>query len=266
MSHLLRSFAPIPSGGWDLLDSEAKEHLTNALAARKLVDFAGPKGWDYSATNLGRTDPVSAAPVEGVAARSRRVLPLVELRVPFSVSREELENAERGAVDVNLDSLDDAARQIALAENIAVFHGWGEAGFVGVAQASPHPTIAREPAIDGYPRRVAKAVELLHAQGIDGPYGLALSPEEYTSVIETTEHGGYPLFDHLGKILSGPIVWAPGVQGGVVLSLRGDDFLFESGQDLAIGYDHHDAESIYLYFEETFSFRVATPEAAVVLS
>ena len=84
-------------------------------------------------------------------------------------------------------------------------------------------------------------------------------------MIETTEHGGYPLFDHLRKILGGPIVWAPGVEGAVVISLRGGDFLFESGQDLSIGYAHHDADAVHLYLEETFTFRVATPEAAVPL-
>ena len=84
-------------------------------------------------------------------------------------------------------------------------------------------------------------------------------------MVETTEHGGYPLFDHLRRILDGPLVWAPGVDGGVVVSLRGGDFLFECGQDIAIGYDSHDAENVELYFVESFSFRVATPEAAVAL-
>ena len=73
------------------------------------------------------------------------------------------------------------------------------------------------------------------------------------------------MFDHLRKILGGPIVWAPGVEGAVVLSVRGGDFLFESGQDLSVGYDHHDVDNVYLYIEESFTFRVATPEAAVVL-
>ena len=73
-------------------------------------------------------------------------------------------------------------------------------------------------------------------------------------MIQTTEHGGYPLFDHLKKILAGgPIVWSPGVRGAVVVSLRGGDFLFESGQDLSIGYDRHDADRVYLYLEESFS-------------
>ena len=104
------------------------------------------------------------------------------------------------------------------------------------------------------------------ARASAAPTALALGPDGYTGVIETTEHGGYPLFDHLHKILGGPIVWAPGVKGAVVLSLRGGDFLFESGQDLSIGYERHDADTVHLYLEESFSFRVVTPEAAVTLT
>ena len=85
-------------------------------------------------------------------------------------------------------------------------------------------------------------------------------------MVETAEHGGYPLLDHLHKILEGPIVWSPGVKGAVVLSLRGGDFLFESGQDLSVGYERHDQQAVHLYLEESFSFVVATCEAAVPLS
>jgi uncharacterized linocin/CFP29 family protein len=84
-------------------------------------------------------------------------------------------------------------------------------------------------------------------------------------VIETTEHGGYPLFEHLRQILGGPFVWAPGVDGAVVLSLRGGDFLFDCGQDVAIGYDGHDVDAVSLYLVESFTFRVATREAGVAL-
>jgi uncharacterized linocin/CFP29 family protein len=266
MNHLLRSIAPIAESGWELLDREARERLTVALAARKLVDFSGPLGWDHSATNLGRTDAVAKSPGEGVAAAQRRVLALVELRSEFTVSLDELRAAERGAEDVDLDGLDESARRIAFAENVAVFHGFKQAGIRGVTEASTHPEIPLGDDFDAYPRHVAKAVELLRRQGIGGPYGLALGPDGYTGVIETTEHGGYLVLDHLGKILDGPIVWAPGVQGAVVLSLRGGDFLFESGQDLSIGYEGHDAETVQLYLEESFSFRVATPEAAVALT
>jgi uncharacterized linocin/CFP29 family protein len=265
MSHLLREHAPITEAGWSLIDDEARERLTPALAARKLIDFRGPHGWEHSATNRGRTDPLAEAPVEGVVAAQRRVLGVVEMRSPFSLARDELRDADRGAKDVDLATLDAAAHRIATAENRAVFHGWPAAGITGIAEASTHDAITLGDDCDQYPRHVAVAVEALLSAGIDGPYGLALGPEAYTRVLQTTEHGGYLLLDHLRNIIGGPLVWAPGVQGGVVVSQRGGDFLFDAGEDLSIGYDHHDADAVQLYLVETFTFRVATPEAAVAL-
>jgi uncharacterized linocin/CFP29 family protein len=266
VNHLLRELAPISDRGWEQIDAEARDRLRPGLAVRRLTDFAGPKGWTYSATNLGRTQPPGAGPVPEVSAIQRRVLPLIELRADFSVARSELRDAARGALDIDFASLDTAAQRMAVAENTAVFHGFASAGMVGICDACAHDPVALSDDFDQYPSHVAKAVELLLEAGIAGPYGLALGSEGYTGVVETTEHGGYPVFEHLRHILNGPIVWAPGVTGAVVLSLRGGDFLFECGQDLSIGYDRHDADAVHLYIDESFSFRVATPEAAVALN
>jgi uncharacterized linocin/CFP29 family protein len=266
MSHLLREHAPITQASWSLIDGEARERLTPALAARKLVDFAGPHGWEHSATNLGRTAPLADPPVDGLVAAQRRVLAVVELRAPFALARDELRDADRGARDVDLTALDEAAHRIATLENRALFHGWEAAGITGIAQASRHDAIALGEDCARYPRDVAMAVEALLHAGIDGPYGLALGPAAYTRVLETAEHGGYPLLDHLREIVGGPLAWAPGVDGAVVVSQRGGDFLFDVGEDLSIGYDRHDADAVELYLVETFTFQVATPEAAVALT
>lgn len=264
MNHLLREIAPVTESGWALIDDEGRQHLSGMLAARRLVDYSGPYGWGHSSANLGRVRPIAAAG-ELVVAAQRVVMPLVELRTDFELSVVELADNDRGALDVDLKPLDDAARRIAVAENSAVFHGLEEAGIEGIAESSPQPPIPLGEDIEIYPAIVAQAVETLRVAGIGGPYGLALGPAEYTGVVETAEHGGYLLLDHLRRILDGPVVWAPGVRGAVVVSLRGGDYLLESGQDLSIGYHHHDAETIHLYFEESLAFRIATPEAAVWL-
>lgn len=264
MNHLLRSYAPISDAGWSQLDQEVQQRLLPGLAARHLVDFSGPHGWEYSAVDLGRVDAIES-PAAGLRAAQRRVLPLAELRADFSVARSELRDLDRGAVDLDFSAVDAAARCMAESENVAVFHGWTAAGIVGISDAAALPGMAVGKTFAEYPKHVAKAVETLLSAGVSGPYGLALGPDAYTGVIET-EHGGLTVFDHLREILGGPIVWSPGVRGAIVLSLRGGDFLFESGEDLALGYDHHDADNVYLYIEESFTFRVATPEAAVVLN
>lgn len=266
MSHLLREHAPITETAWSQIDDEARERLAPALAARKLVDFSGPHGWEHSATSLGRVRGLADAPAEGLEAAQRKVLALVELRAPFALSLSELRDADRGAEDVDYDALDEAAHRIAIAENRAVFHGWAAAGIVGISEGGGHEPIELGEDCARWPRHVAKGVEMLLWAGIEGPYGLALGREAHTRVLETSEHGGYPLLEHLRHILGGPLVWSPGVQGAVIVSMRGGDFLFESGQDLSIGYSGHDADSVALYLEESFSFRVVTPEAAVALT
>jgi uncharacterized linocin/CFP29 family protein len=265
-NHLLREHAPISETAWRLIDEEARDRLKPALAARRLVDFSGPHGWEHSATSLGRVETLSEVPREGVEAKQRWVLPVVELKAPFTVSREELRAADRGAEDIDFDALDDAAHRVAVAENRAVFHGWAAAAIGGIAQTSSHDPIPLGEDCSRYPRHVAKAIEVLLCAGVDGPYGLALGPQAHTNVLETGEHGGYPLLEHLRKILGGPLVWSPGVEGAVLVSMRGGDFLFESGEDLSVGYDHHDGEAVHFYLEESFSFRSVSPEAAVALT
>jgi uncharacterized linocin/CFP29 family protein len=264
VNHLLRSLAPISDTGWNLLDQEARERLQPALAARRLVDFSGPHGWEHSATNLGRTVAVDGAPADGVSGRQRVVLPLVELRANFTLTRDQLRDADRGADDVDLEPLDRAAHQIATAESVAVFHGWGSV-ITGVAAASPHQAPSLGEDASAYPAVVAGAVEQILGSGVAGPFGMALAPDAFARVTGASDDG-YPVLEHLQKIVDGPIVRAPGVTGAILLSLRGGDFLFESGQDLSVGYDSHDAQVVALYLEESFSFRVATPEAAVAIT
>jgi uncharacterized linocin/CFP29 family protein len=265
MDHLYRELAPVSDAAWAQIQDEAKSRLVTQLAARKLVDLSGPHGWSHSATDLGRVEEVPS-PAEGVAALRRRVLPLVELRASFSVSREELDDAERGADNIELPELDEAVRQLALAENVAVFHGYADAGILGITESTSHAALAFDEDMEQYPKVVAQAADVLRRAGVGGPYGMAIGPDIYTGIVETAEHGGYLLFDHLRQILGGPLVWAPGVEGGVVVSLRGGDFVIDSGQDLSIGYSDHDASVVRLYLEESFTFRVIEPDAAIALT
>jgi uncharacterized linocin/CFP29 family protein len=247
-----------------LVDAEASGRLTTFLAARRLVDFRGPHGWTRSSVDLGRSEPIYDSPA-GVEARIRRVQPLIELRVPFTLDRGQLEDAARGADDIDLGPLDEAARAISLAENATVFHGYEAGGVQGIVERSTHEPITITDNHDDYPRFVAGAVRRLMDSGIGGPFGLALSSEIWTAVAESAEHGGYPLMEHLAKIVQAPIVWAPGLDGAVVLSLRGGDFVMESGEDLSVGWLSDDRESVTLYLEESFAFRVVEPDAAIAL-
>lgn len=70
---------------------------------------------------------------------------------------------------------------------------------------------------------------------------------------------------HLARVVTGEIIWAPALQGAVVLSTRGGDFELHLGQDLSIGYLSHDAQSVRLYLQQSLTFALHSPEAAVTL-
>jgi uncharacterized linocin/CFP29 family protein len=260
---LRRNHAPITPEAWKQIDDEAKRVLTLHLAARKLVDVDGPHGWRHAAVNLGRLQIKSEAGL-GVPWGIRQVMPLIELRVPFELSIQELDDASRGAV-LELDPVIAAAEKIAHAEETAVFNGFAAAGVEGIVSASPHKAIAIPANYAQYPSAVVDATELLRRSGVDGPYALALGPDCYPALAQAAEDG-YPIRERVRRVIDGPMVWAPKVNGAVVLSTRGGDFQLTIGQDLSIGYAVHDHGTVHLYITESFAFRVLERAAAVHLT
>lgn len=263
MNNLHRELAPITSEAWSAIEEEATRTFKRHIAGRRVVDLSGPHGTDYSAVGTGRTATINS-PGDGVQARQRVVVPLVELRVPFSLSREQLDNIERGAQDADLDPVKDAAKKIAFAEDRAIFEGYPAAGITGIrASTSCEPVkLPGDPRLA--PEAVAQALSKLRLAGVDGPYSVLLSADLYTAVSETSDHG-HPIRTHIERLIDGEIIWAPAIDGAFVLSTRGGDFDLQLGQDLSIGYLSHDAESVQLYFQESLTFLVYTAEAAVAL-
>jgi uncharacterized linocin/CFP29 family protein len=264
MNHLLRELAPVPDEAWQQIEEEATRTLRHYLTARRIIDFSGPKGWEHAAEATGRTTTLKA-PSSDVVASAREVQPLLELRASFTIPRAELDAISRGALDADLDPVRNAARHLAITEDSAIFEGYKAGQIAGIGQNSPHAPVKLSENYAQYPSSVAKAVAILQREGVAGPYAIALGPRCYTGVIETTEHGGYPLLEHLRLILNGPTLWAPAVDGAIVVSMRGGDYEITVGQDPALGYTSHDAENVQLYLEESFTFRVFSPEAAVAL-
>jgi len=264
MNDLARELAPISDAAWGAVEAEAKRTLVTYLAARKLVDFDGPKGWPFSSVSTGRARRLERSPGEGVAARLRVVQPLVELRAAFELDREELEAVDRGAENPELGPLVDAARKIALAEDRVAFDGFEGGGVAGLVAGAPRRM--KGGGGDDILRSVSDALEALREAGVGGPYALALGPRWYTDLAKIPGPGRYPLVEYVHRLIEGPIVWAPALAGGLVVSQRGGDFELVVGRDISIGYLAHDATKVRLYLEESLTFRTYTPEAAVVLA
>ncbi|MFB7456815.1 family 1 encapsulin nanocompartment shell protein [Streptomyces sp. NPDC056188] len=261
MDNLHRELAPISAAAWADLEEEARRTFKRHVAARRVVDVPEPGGPESAGVGTGHLRTV-AAPAEGVEARVRRFQPLVELRVPFTVDRQQVDDVARGAKDADWQPVKDAARQIAFAEDRAVFEGYPSADIAGLRESSSNSAVTLPAETRQFPDVVSKALTELRLAGVGGPYALALSASAYTAVSETSDYG-YPIIEHIGRVLDGDIVWAPAIDGAFLLSTRGGDFELRLGQDLSIGYLSHDDTSIRLYFQETLTFLVHTGEAVV---
>ena len=266
MDLLKRDKAPLTDEAWQQVDDEARRVLKLRLAGRKLVDFSGPHGWSLGGVNRGRLTPLPSDAPKGVSYALRQVQPLVEVRAPFTMKIAELDDASRGATDVNLDPVIAVAERVAHAEDSAIFHGFKDAQVTGIIEASPHKPIQVTGILE-WPRAIVSAVEVLRASGMNGPYALALGLQAYDE-LDADSEAGYPLRRRLEQSLRDvSLVWAPALRGGaVLLSKRGGDFELTVGQDLSIGYAVHDRTDVELFLTESFTFRVLEEKAAIFLS
>lgn len=266
MNNLHRSLAPMSQAAWEDLEDTISDRFTQRTAGRRIAAMPEPKGYGFSALPTGTTSDVDCG-VDGVISRARQQFPVVELRIPFTVSRSEVDNVLRGNVDADWSAAEEAAEKLAQAEDALVFDGMSCLGIRGIEGASreEHEPISLPQQVEEFPLAVTRAVTQLRLAGVEGPYKLLLSSKLYQAVSEGTDYGN-PVYEHILRLLKdGKIIWAPNIDGAVLLSDSGDDFELHLGQDVSVGYDSHDADNVYLYLEETLTFRVAAPEAAIVL-
>jgi uncharacterized linocin/CFP29 family protein len=264
MNNLHRELAPISDAAWAQIEAETTRTLKRYLAGRRVVDVQGPGGTALSAVGTGHLRTI-AAPRDGIIARQREAKALVELRVPFELSRPMIDDVERGANDSDWQPAKDAARQIAFAEDCAIFEGYAAAGIVGVRQGTSNPKMTLPADVREYPRAIAEGLSRLRLVGVNGPYAVLLGADAYTALAETSDYG-YPVLEHVKRLVEDKIIWAPAIAGAFVLTTRGGDFDLRIGQDVSIGYLSHTDAVVRLYLQETFTFLLLTAEAAVALA
>lgn len=264
MNNLHRELAPISDAAWEQIKEETARTIKGYLAGRRVVDVPAPGGIAFPGVATGHLVSI-APPAEGVTANQHEVKPLIQLRVPFELSRQAIDDVERGANDSNWQPAKDAAKILAFTEDRAIFDGYQAANIQGIRQGTSNPVKPLPEDVRDYPDAIAEALNQLRLVGVSGPYSVLLGAAEYTGLAETRDHG-YPVLEHVKRIIDGNIVLAPAISGAFVLTTRGGDFELNIGQDVSIGYLNHTETVVRLYLQETFTFRVLTSEASVALS
>jgi uncharacterized linocin/CFP29 family protein len=264
VNNLHRELAPISDAAWSQIEEETSRTLKRYLAARRVVDLRGPSGSSQSAVGTGHQSAI-APPGKGIVAKLHDVKALVELRVPFELNRQTIDDVERGANDSDWQPAKDAARQMAFAEDGAIFEGYAAAGIQGIRQATSNPKMTLPSDVREYPEAIAQGLSRLRLVGVNGPYAVLLGADAYTALAETSDHG-YPVLEHVKRLVKDQIIWAPAIAGAFVLTTRGGDFELHIGQDVSIGYFSHTDTVVQLYLQETFTFLPLTSEASVALA
>ncbi len=254
MDILKQKLAPIGAEAWDEINEVATQILSASLSARKFVDVDGPKGWDFSAVPLGRLDVAKGKSKSDVDYGIRTVQPLVEARVLFDLDVWELDNAARGAEDIDLGPLEEAARKIALFEEKAIYQGLADGNITGLKDSADHKPIKVSGDANKLLNAVSDGITEFMKAGVEGPYRLIAGSKLWRDV--AAHNGGYPLTRHLERLLDSSIILNPSLEESMLVSVRGGDMKLTLGVDMSIGFNSADADKVRLYFTESFTFQV----------
>jgi len=261
MDLLRRELAPISPQGWAEIDTMAKETLIANLSGRKFVDIDGPYGIGHACVTLGRLSVPREQKGGKVKYGIHQVQPLVEARVNFKLQIWELDNIGRGAKDIQLNSLVEACREIALFEETTLFEGFKPGSIVGLHATVKDKNIPLSLDMDVIVDAVAEGQTRMLKDGVEGPANLVVSAPLWKFLARSAPGG--TLRSTLESQIGGQVVYSEHVKDALLVSARGGDLELTVGQDLAIGYHSHSTSDIDLFVTESFTFRVIAPEALI---
>ncbi len=251
MDRLKRKLAPISSKAWDEIDSRAKQILKHYLSARKFVNINGPNGLEWSAVTEGR---INVHHDEILNYGIFNVKPLIEPRVSFKLDRWELDNIERGAKDINFDSLDEAVKKIAFFEEKVVYHGLEEAEIVGIYQSSSHETIFLGEFELEILANISKGIMILKDSIAIAPYTLVVGEKLWYKLNSIGKE--ISLISRIENMIEGKVIVSSNIAGAVLLPYDNKKIELSIGEDFSIGYQEHTENDVKLFITETFTFRV----------
>lgn len=264
MNILKKSIAPVTDQAWKEINEVAGKIFKIYLSGRQFLDIDGPNGMDMGAVSTGHLIMPDNQSKEGINYGIREVIPLVEIRKPFELDIMTIDNINRGALDADLQPLEEAAKEIALFEEKVIYEGFGKAGIKGLEKSAGDKATALPDDPGEFLAAISEQKRKLMKEGVEGPYNLVLS-EDKMHILNSIAKG-YPVEKQLRKMLGGRIIPQFATGKSYLLSGQGGDYELVLGQDMSIGYDAHDTRKVKLYFTESFTVRVMSPEAIRVFT
>ncbi len=259
MDFLKRQLAPLTEEAWHGIDERATEVLKSVLTARKVVKVEGPRGLNHTVIPEGRLSILEEDP-ENVSTGLFKVKPLIETRTSFTLDRWEMDNLTRGARDVDLGPLEEAARKAALFEENAIFNGYEKGNIQGLVQ-SAEKTLEFGQDGSSIMDAITDGVLTLNNNFANPPLNLVAGEKAWHQI--NHEAGAYPLYKQIRELIEGDILFSPALDGALLLPYDHEDLELNLGIDFSIGYQSHDTRVVRLFIAESFTFRVLDPALVV---
>lgn len=263
---LRRGAAPLSAKTWKAIDETANSMARQTLVARRVADLDGPRGWTHVASELGTFRPASVAKADPAVRFSvPDVMLLTEIRCEFKLAWAAIDIFERVGPTLEPDAIEDAAHKTALAEDRLVLYGGSHRPGLLTSEKSPRIALSDWSIPGRAVTDLLTAVEKLDELGIKGPYEAVMSPHHYYAYLRTTGEGGiYPAAKQLNIVIE-HVYSSPVIEGAVLFSTRGGDFIITVGGDFTVGYRSHDENAVHLFCVETIAAQILSPEAVCLI-
>ncbi len=252
MDLLKQALAPIPSEGWEEINDRAIEVITSQLSARRVLNVEGPFGLKKNGVETGRMKTFIESGDLKVGAGLYEILPLVESRINFTLSRWELDNILRGQKDVELAALETAAETIALFEEDAIYNGNKKANIQGLTNLAKHKLALNDNANQNL-QAIAEGLLKLKDAYTEGPYHMVVGDEVFKAFNQI--YDGRLLIDTVRSLIGGDVIRSKVLEGALLLPDSHPDLELTIGQDYSVGYQSHDSENVTLFLMNAFTFR-----------
>ena len=252
MDLLKQALAPIPLEGWEEINDRAKEVILSQLSARRVLNVEGPFGLKKHGVETGRMKTFADADDLKVGAGLYDILPLVESRINFKLSRWELDNILRGQKDVELEALEAAAEKIALFEEDAIYNGNKKANITGLKDLAKHKLSLSEHANTSL-QSIAEGLLKLKDAYTEGPYHMVVGDAVFKAFNQI--HDGRLFIDAVRSLIGGDVIRSRVLDGALLIPDSHPDLELTIGQDYSVGYQSHDSETVTLFLMNAFTFR-----------
>jgi len=264
MKFLNRETSPIAAAVWGQIDAAFTPLLTQRLKLRGLVGFTSVP-FETDAIPTGNLKILTST--EGLTLSVRKPIPMVEIRYDFDLPKSIVEAFKRDKPDFDDSVFKKVSNHFSAVENSLILDGVKEADIEGILNNIPRKPIHAKHT-KGLIDAVASMIAAFGAAFVEGPYKLVLSTATLIKMVAESE-GGVSVKTRLEMLLGTNffiVCESIGDDKILALSQRGGDFILYNGLDVSIGYAEEKEESYTLFINESCTFRIINPEAAVLIT